>query len=49
MNDDKFICYGTFDKKFNCLIKCPFKKECESYTIIRKAQKEIKNEKTEQR
>lgn len=41
MNEDKFLCYGTFENKFKCLIKCPFKIECERKLQIDKMKKEV--------
>lgn len=42
MNEDKFVCYGMYKQnEFKCLIKCPFKKECEQATESRKFFKQL--------
>ena len=41
MNEDKFVCYGTYQNIFKCLIKCPFKRECEIKTMNDKALKNM--------
>lgn len=45
MDKDKFLCYGTFENKFKCLIKCPFNYECERKTQIDKVKKELNKQK----
>ena len=50
----KFCCFGTHQNIFRCLIKCPFKKECEIETerikMLKNIDKELnKNGKKEQR
>ena len=44
MNEDKFVCFGTYQNIFKCLIKCPFQKECEIRTMNNKGLKEIAKE-----
>lgn len=47
MNEDKFVCYGTFDKNlFECMIRCPYRNECESLKQLKELNWEAEHGRT---